>query len=279
MKQQRIDEIYSRLSGFSIDLPRDAAHMGPEYLREVISLCRNYLNETAHYLQDVLVEESYLAMGLDAAEAAYQIRSTELLATDPRVSERPSIADRQAAIDNILREQKQAIIRMQSEMRCLGHVKAVIKNRQNELNGTMSAIRMQRSLLHDVLRSGAFYGDESNVSRGNPLDPVDSLDTTDLEALVAASEAELAAEASTPKVAAASSDPADQLDDAAFEALVAASQPPGAAVGEPQGVSSEALAPFLEFNDVPETEEALNAALERFLLEPDDDIASIFERL
>lgn len=283
MKQQKIDEVYSRLSGFSIDLPRDAASLGPEFLRESISLCRNYLNETAHYLQDLLVEESRLAMRLDAEEAAYQIRSTELLATDPRVSERPSIADRQAAIDNILREQKQSIIRLQSEIRSLGHVKAVIKNRQTELNGTMSAIRMQRSLLGDMLRLGSFYGDESSVSRGRAagLDPIDEITSTDLEALVAASEAELALEGAGQK--AASSDPVDQLDEHAFDALVQASEAPAlAAQGSPrEGGCDDVSASLVPLAAVgaAETGEELQAALDRFLLEPDDDIASILERI
>ena len=287
MKQQKIDEVYRRLAEFSIDLPRDAASLGPEFLRESISLCRNYLNETAHYLQDLLVEESHLAMRLDAEEATYQIRSTELLATDPRVSERPSIADRQAAIDNILREQKQSIIRLQSEIRSLGHVKAVIKNRQTELNGTMSAIRMQRSLLGDMLRLGSFYGDESNVSRGRAagLDPVDEISTTDLEALVAASEAELALEAPVEKLAPSGADPVDQLGDAEFEALLGDTREPVADASTPIEKKTHARsdvatdAPALAVADMDETEEGLQAALDRFLLEPDDDIASILERL
>lgn len=244
--------------------------MGADFLREAISVCRNYLNEASHFLQDLLVEESFLAMKLDAEESAYQIRSTELLATDPRVSSRPNIADRQAAIDNVLREQKQSIIRLQSEIRSLGHVKTVVSARQKELNNTMSSIRLQTSLLKDTLRTGAFYGDETTISRGHGgLDPVDDLTTTDLEALVAASEAELEAEAtsqSTPP--SASGDPVDQLDLNALETLVQ----DVAEVQQPAPVVVEVV-------EGEETEADLHAALERFLKEPDEDIASILENL
>lgn len=270
MDQQKIEEIYRRLSSLSIDLPRGASDMGPDFLREAISVCRNYLNETAHYFQDLLVEESFLAIRLDSAESAYQIRSTELLATDPSVSSRPNIADRQAAIDNILREQKQAIIRLQGEIRSLGHVKTVVRARQTELNNTMSSIRLQRSLLKDALRTGSFYGDETTISRGHGgLDPVDDLTTTDLEALVAASEAELEAEAaskSTPPSTTA--DPVDQLDANALEALLVQD----VLIEPPTPVRAEAV-------EAEDTEESLNAALQRFLEEPDEDIASILENL
>ena len=255
MESQKIERIYERLSGFSIDLPRDPTSMGPEYLREAISLCRNYLNETAHYLQDVLVEESFLLMRLDSEEAAYQIRSTELLATDPRVTTRPNIADRQAAIDNILKDQKASIIRLQSDIRSLGHVKTVVRNRQTELNNTMSSIRLQRSLLKDALRTGAFYGDESPLSRGHAgADPVDTLDTVDLEALVTAAEAELDAEAR------ASSKSPDELDETVFEQLVQSSAEVAEVAPQPEEISDE-------------------QALERFLQEPDEDVASLLENV
>jgi len=264
VEQQKIEQIYERLGALSIDLPRDPTSLGADFLREVISVCRNYLNETAHYLQDVLVEESFLAMKLDGEEAAYQIQSAELLATDPRVSPaiRPNIADRQAYIDTLLAEQKRSIVHLQAQIRTLGYVKAVVRARQTELNNTMSSIRLQRSLLKDDLRTGAFYGDESPVSRGNGgVDPVDRLGTADLEALVAASEQELveeAALATTVEPGASSADPADSLDPDALEALICSGE-------------SSASVPAVE------SEEDLQAAIERFLLEPDDDVATLVQ--
>ena len=272
MDQKKIAEIYERLSTFSIDLPRGSADMGPDFLREAISVCRNYLNETAHYLQDLLVEESFLAMKLDGEESAYQIRSAELLATDVRVSSRPNIADRQAAIDTILREEKRSIIRLQGEIRSLGHVKTVIKTRQTELNNTMSSIRLQRSLLKDALRTGSFYGDETTVSRGTGgVDPVDELEVKDLEALIAASEAELEEEAAAKTGPVGTADPVDLLDGDALDALL---QEPVLATTKPASV---ALANSASIGRA--KEEDLHEALERFLGEPDEDVASILENL
>jgi hypothetical protein len=271
---QKITKIYERLATFSLELPRDAASLGPDFLRELISLCRNYLNETAHYMQDVLVEESFLAMRLDGAESAYKIRSSELLANDGRVSSRPNIADRQAVIDNILGTEKQSITQLQSELRGLEYVKTIIRNRQVELNNTMSSIRLQRSLLKDALRTGAFYGDETDRSRGRGgMDPADELDTVDLQALLASSEAELEDERKSANPLPLASDPADTLEASEFEALLQ---------GEPQPESDEpsSVEPSsVETADIDESEASLNQALNRFMDEADEDVASILANL
>lgn len=277
MELVQIAKIYERLGTFSLEMPRDPASLGPDFLRETISLCRNYLNETSHYLQDVLVEESYLAMRLDAEEAQFQIRSSELLATDERVTLRPNITDRQAMIDTLLKDEKRRIILLQGEIRSLSHVKAVIRHRKTELDNTMSAIRLQRSLLKDQLRTGAFYGDESERSRGRALDPIDELETVDLEALLASSEADLeqergaqpSSESPPSHAIVKGSDPVDSLSEGDLEALFD---------GPLEAAESE---PVEKHPSEPEDtrERDLNLALARFLEEPDEDVASIIANL
>lgn len=233
-------------------MPRDSSSLGADFLREQISLCRNYLNEVSHYLQDVLVEEAQLAQRLDSEEAAFQIRSSELLASDRGVAARPSIADRQAMIDTILRDEKHSIIRLQSEVRSLSHVKGVIRHRKQELDNTMSSLRLQASLLKDQLRTGSFYGDESERARGGRFrDPVDELDSADLEALVASTEEELNAERVARQPAPVPTDPADAMDAETLEALMSTSESDVAAGAD------------------------TDAAIARFLEEPDDDLADL----
>lgn len=284
MERATIEKIYERLRTFSLDLPRDPTSLGVEFLREQISLCRNYLNEASHYYQDILIEESFLATQLDAEESAYQIRANEMLASDPRVATRPNIVDRQAMIDTLLIDEKRSIIRLQSQLRSLGHVKTVVAYRKKELDNTMSALRLQRSLLSDQMRTGAFYGDESERSRGRAGDPADGMDGTDLEALVAASAAEIHAEAEAAPTGAVqllqSEDPADALEGAEFEALVqeavaAPDAPPVLAREVDVGVRSTAPLAVVTGDTGGDDEDQLHAAISRFLLEPSDDVESI----
>jgi hypothetical protein len=241
------------MEALRIDLPTDPADLDPDFLKEKISLCRNYLNEVGHYWQDALIREASLAVELDALEAAFEIRSNELLSTDPSVAARPSIADRHATIATILRDERQRIAHLKGEILRLSHVKRVVKFRKGELDNTMGALRLQRSLLRDQVRTGAFYGDESETSRGRPLDPADGLNADELEALIASSEQELEAE----RIAATIADPTDTLEAEDLESIIKGDE------SSASGVESSVVA------------DADDQAIARFLKEPDDDLESI----
>lgn len=258
MTPDQASKIYERLEALRIDLPTDPADLNPDYLRENISLCRNYLNEVGHYWQDALVHEAKLEVDLAGLEAAFEVRSSELLASDPSVAARPSIADRQATINTILREERQRIAQLKFEILQLSHVKRVIRFRKGELDNTMGALRLQRSLLRDQIRTGAFYGDESEQSRGRPMDPADGLNTAELEALLATTESEMEAERAAAEVGGDVS--VGGLDADQLESIVS-----GIAAKKP-------VLPFPLDDD--------ERAIARFLDEPDeDDIEAILARV
>jgi hypothetical protein len=48
----------------------------------------------------------------------------------------------------------------------IGYVEKAVRHRHRELESTMSAIRLQRSLIQTELRTGSYFGDESETSRG-----------------------------------------------------------------------------------------------------------------
>lgn len=169
MQIDRAQEIFVRLRDLFITLPSDASNLGAEYLQEQISICRGYLNEVSMYLQELLEERTMLTVDLEAKESSFAIASDELLAGDPRVKTLPSIADRNAMINTIQSTERKVIDALRMDIRNLGHIEKVIRLRHKELDNTMSALRLQRSLLKDQIRSGAFYGDESEVGRGDPF--------------------------------------------------------------------------------------------------------------
>lgn len=191
MDTKRAKKIYAELEDLVIHLPSDPSGLGPDYLREQISICRGYLNTASFHLQKILQEKHLLSMQLDGLKAAFQVQSDDLLANDVRVKNLPAVEDRLAMINVILASDAREIKRVESELSNLGHVEKVVRLRKGELDNTMSAIRLQRSLLKDQLRTGSFYGDESNQGRGS-ADPVDEMDGADLDAILDEAEAELA---------------------------------------------------------------------------------------
>lgn len=167
MDQDRIDHIYNTLEGFVIELDPDPVVRGPAYLQDLISKTRGYLNTVSMFTQEVHRETHHLESQLDAQQSVFDIQADELLSNDNRVRNLPAVEDRLAMINLLLSEDRRAIETLKREIKSLGHVAKAIRHRQRELSATMSAIRLQNTLIQAELRTGAFYGDENNASRGN----------------------------------------------------------------------------------------------------------------
>lgn len=167
MDQDRIEKIYNTLEGFVIELDPDPVVRGPAYLQDLISKTRGYLNTVSMFTQEVHRETHHLESQLDARQSAFDIQADELLSNDNRVRNLPAVEDRLAMINLLLSEDRRAIETLKREIKSLGHVAKAIRHRQRELSATMSAIRLQNTLIQAELRTGSFYGDENNASRGN----------------------------------------------------------------------------------------------------------------
>lgn len=167
MRDEHIAEIYTALEGLVVELDPDPNARGPGYLQDLISKTRGFLNRTSHYLHEVLREVHAEEMALEALESAFQVASDELMSNDRRVSGLPSIQDRLAMVNVLLGAERREITTRKRVLKNLGHVERVIRHRHKELENTMSAIRLQRSLLETEIRTGSFYGDESEQSRGS----------------------------------------------------------------------------------------------------------------
>lgn len=271
MDDAKIQALYTELETLTLDLPADPAGMGPDFLKEQISLCRNYLNRVSFHLQRLLQEVHLLSMDLDSRETALKIKSDELLASDIRVRGMPSIEDRHAMVSVILAEDNRDIQRVKREITSLKHLEKVIRLRKGELDNTMSAIRLQRSLLRDQIRSGSIYGDETETSRNN--DPVDDLSSESLKDLLDETEAELAG---TPHSVLQFGDETDTTqslisateDDTNVEATEAERPPKKPRKSkEPTTAQDVVEGSEVEPNEGPE----LDSDVKRFLEEKDDD--------
>ena len=160
MNIDRVKAIYDEISGYEIKLEADPRSLGPLYLQNVISTGRNYLNAVSRIQLEVHREKQNLARSLRAAEVAYKVAFAELLSNNERVKRLPSIEDRKATINVMLREQLSAIAACKAEVQDLEYVEKAIRHRHRELTSTMGEIKLQRSLIRDEIDSGAMYGDE-----------------------------------------------------------------------------------------------------------------------
>jgi len=167
MTPKQIETMYERLPTLVVELSPDPTALGPLYLQNLISKVRGYLNETGVYLQRVLKAKSDLESELESQEVAFQISSDELLAGDKRVTRLPAIRDREAMINLILRDDRKSLLELKKRVNDMGYVEKAVRHRHRELEHTMSAIRLQRSLIVTELKTGSLYGDEGEESRGS----------------------------------------------------------------------------------------------------------------
>lgn len=167
MNDERIKEIYTALETLVVELDPDPNSRGPGYLQDLIAKTRGFLNQTSFYLTEVLREIQTQEMETEALEAAFQVASDELMANNRQVSALPAVQDRLAMINVMLAQQRREIITAKRTLKNLSHVERVVRHRHKELENTMSAIRLQRSLLETEIRTGSFYGDEGDQSRGS----------------------------------------------------------------------------------------------------------------
>lgn len=193
MNPERVEEIYDRLPQLIISLDPDPAGRGPAYLQDLISKIRGCLNEVSVYLQEVLRLKGNLESDLEAMTSAFEISSNDLMATDDRVSRLPAVQDRLAMINVILRDERRIILEKRREVNDIGYVEKAVRHRHRELEQTMSAVRLQRSLFQTEMKTGAYYGDENSNSRGDSWQG-DDIESNEIEQLLSDAEVDLEAE-------------------------------------------------------------------------------------
>lgn len=164
MRVERVEEIYESLTELTIELDSNPAALGPTYMQGLISTTRGFLNKVAYYMQEVLREKHGLEDELAAYEAVFEIKSDDLMAHDARVTRLPAVDDRKAMINVILSDDRKKILELGVAVGNLASIEKVVKHRQRELDRTMSEIRLQRSLIATEVKTGSFYGAESEGS-------------------------------------------------------------------------------------------------------------------
>ena len=168
MNIDRIKVIYDQISKCEIKLEPDPRALGPLYLQNTIAECRNYLNIVSRFQLEVHREKQNLSRDLHAREAEFAVASSDLLVNDDRCKRGPSIKDREAVANAILRESLSIIQNLKGQIQDLEFVEKAIRHRHRELTSTMTEIKLQRSLIRDEMDSGAMYGDERKGDHERP---------------------------------------------------------------------------------------------------------------
>jgi len=184
MDQKRVEEIYRIIEGLHIELEPDPTVLGPRYIMERVSKCRNNLNIVSQIRQSISRERRELKRQLSGEESIMTIERDQLLASNETVRKQPNIRDREAVVNTMLRERLNRISQLKADILDIDTVEQPVKMVHDELVRTATEIRTQRSMIQADRTSGAGYGDESGDAPQSRVPREDDLDEEELDRIM-----------------------------------------------------------------------------------------------
>ena len=227
MQQSFVDAIYKDIGELRLELEPDPTVLGPRYITEITSRCRNYLNKVSLIRIGMSQKRRNLMMQIAGEETTLSMEKDRLLADDPRVQGQPNIRDREAVVNTILRESIARIAALKMDLLDVETVNKAVKLVHDELIRTSAEIKIQRSLLFSDRVSGSGYGDESNTPSKAPPPSRSDLDENELDQIMRGT-VPLLGRQNTPSPPKETPVPEPEIDSDLLEvlALVADSDPP-----------------------------------------------------
>lgn len=192
--QEQLDQILEEISTFKIELAEDPTlpELGNNYLRGLISKCRNYSNRVTFYISQVAIHERELKRDLKIQELDLEFKLKELLADDKLVRAQANIKDREAVAATLVKDEYLAVAQLRVSIQDSQEVMKILKATHRELSGTNRDIKMMRQMVKDDQDFGGgngggynapHRGQDKSVADGMPaavrqrqVDPRDLLD-------------------------------------------------------------------------------------------------------
>jgi hypothetical protein len=187
LSKQNLDSIIEEIAKYEIELvedPSDPQH-GAKYLQRVISQCRHFMNRVMYYMQTVNQYERGLKTEVRQLELDIDLKSTDLLANDIDVRQRPNIKDRDALISSKLRNENLALMDKRVELLDVEETLKIIKMKYNDLRSTNSDIKLQRQIVKDNMdfdpdANVPKVGRDKSIAGGLPPDATVNIDVSSL---------------------------------------------------------------------------------------------------
>lgn len=144
MDSKRIEQIYQGLDMLEeIDLVPDPVPLGPKYIHEKVSECRNQISKVEEWLLEINRAESATERLLHATQAEYDIESDNLLVTDKDVARLRSVDERKALVKVRLKGIMENIKNTKLSLNDLKFLRKSVELKLKNLEKLNSDIRLQ----------------------------------------------------------------------------------------------------------------------------------------
>ncbi len=178
MHQDRPDQIMHLLRDLHVDLCDDPTVMGYHYIATKTGAVRNMANIAQQVRLEIANEQRILDRQLRARKASYKIAFGQVLLSDA-VKRLPSYKDREAAAEDILKQDLSEINTMVDELAGLEALATAAAMVHSDLSKTASEIRTQAEMVRRDRASGAGFGNETSVP-----EPKSTVDLSSFEKVI-----------------------------------------------------------------------------------------------
>ena len=159
MNPEQRSKVYDRLLAINIEVETDKIPY-PQYINGKIGECHTGIEEVERYYIQTSKEISVIQRVLNDAKARFEYEKEDLIANSQAIKDLPSIRDREARANNLLKERLSEINGYENEQFDLDNLLKVISLKMKNLNRINTDIKMQLRVMEAQIKLGAFHPDK-----------------------------------------------------------------------------------------------------------------------
>jgi hypothetical protein len=163
MDTERKNEIYDKLLGISLNIEIKNVP-DPRYINEKIGQCHILIEEVEKFYIEVSKEMSIIQRAFNNAIAGYENAKDNLISTDEEIKTLPSLKDREARANVLLKKELTEIKGHRNELSDLENLQKALNLKLKNLSRVNTDVKTQLKLMESQIRLGA-PGIESSAAR------------------------------------------------------------------------------------------------------------------
>lgn len=150
--------VFSALMEMEVPLDADPLSMGPKRLNGKIALCRQHLEHCNRIYLQVSNDLRTLNRSLRSTKVTFDLQMQDLLANDPETRAGRNVRDREAIATMKLRDTRELMATIESNIQDLDAVMSVVKAKRDDLRDIQGRIRDQLKLCQAEIEMGGVWG-------------------------------------------------------------------------------------------------------------------------
>lgn len=154
MEAQEQNNIYKRLLDIKMDLKINSIP-DPDYIKQKIGECHVYIEEIEKFYIKASQNISTTQRALNNIQAEYDSKKEEIITENEEVKKLPSIKDREARANSLLKNEIEKIHEYENKLSDLNNLLRAINLKQKNLNRTNTDIKMLLRMVDSQMRLGS----------------------------------------------------------------------------------------------------------------------------